>query len=303
MLAIVIPFYKLTFFEETLHSLSIQTDKRFKVYIGDDGSPENPANLLEKYKWQFDFIYHRFKENLGSISLVQQWNRCIALAGEEEWIMILGDDDVLGSNCIKDFYTSLPQIFSNKCNVVRFATKINDMLQQKISSPYTHPKLEKGIDFFYRRLTNQTRSSLSEYIFKKSIYQKYGFYDYELAWHSDDRAWLEFSESKYIYSINSSNVTFRFSSENISRGNYKINEKQKIALQFYKFIIFKYFNKLKRYQRKYLLLYYEQLVYKNKRATFSFWLHLFLLFISKGYFIQSIKFTRRLFIFLKTKQH
>lgn len=41
MLAIVIPYYKLTFFEETLQSLANQSDKRFKVYIGDDASPED----------------------------------------------------------------------------------------------------------------------------------------------------------------------------------------------------------------------------------------------------------------------
>jgi hypothetical protein len=30
--------------------LANQTDKRFKVYIGDDASPENPASLLEDIK-------------------------------------------------------------------------------------------------------------------------------------------------------------------------------------------------------------------------------------------------------------
>ena len=35
MLAIVIPYYKYSFFEETLISLSNQPDKRFKIYIGD----------------------------------------------------------------------------------------------------------------------------------------------------------------------------------------------------------------------------------------------------------------------------
>ena len=47
MLAIIIPYYKLTFFEDTLESLANQTDKLFKVYIGDDASPENPTDLLE----------------------------------------------------------------------------------------------------------------------------------------------------------------------------------------------------------------------------------------------------------------
>jgi len=56
MLAIVIPYYKLTFFEATLQSLADQTDKRFKVYIGDDASPENPSRLLERYQGKFDFL-------------------------------------------------------------------------------------------------------------------------------------------------------------------------------------------------------------------------------------------------------
>ena len=59
MLAIVIPYFKLAFFEETLQSLAIQTDKRFKVYIGDDASPENPTSLISRYKGQFEFIYHK----------------------------------------------------------------------------------------------------------------------------------------------------------------------------------------------------------------------------------------------------
>ena len=64
MLAIVIPYFKLTFFEETLLSLANQTNKRFKVYIGNDASPESPLLLLEKYKDKFDFVYHEFESNL-----------------------------------------------------------------------------------------------------------------------------------------------------------------------------------------------------------------------------------------------
>ena len=67
MLAIIIPFYKLTYFEETLQSLANQTDKRFKVYIGDDSSPENPLDLLGKFKEKFDFVYYKFDKNVGGI--------------------------------------------------------------------------------------------------------------------------------------------------------------------------------------------------------------------------------------------
>ena len=41
MLSIIIPYYKLTFFEATLQSLACQSAKRFKVHIGDDASPKS----------------------------------------------------------------------------------------------------------------------------------------------------------------------------------------------------------------------------------------------------------------------
>lgn len=298
MLAIVIPYYKLSFFEETLQSLSIQTDKRFKVYIGDDGSLENPMPLLEKYKGQIDFKYHRFNENLGGISLVQQWNRCIAMAEEEEWLLVLCDDDCLSSMCIADFYDCLPEIESHGCKVIRFASVINDMVHQKVSALHTHPKLEKATDFFYRRIRNQTRSSLSEYIFKKDAYHKYGFYNYNLAWHADDRAWLEFSDFKEIYTINSSYLSFRLSEENISRANYKTEIKEQAKIKFFKDFIVRNLFKFRRNQRENLLLYYEQMIYLTNRVNFRFWLCQFLLFLINFNFIQSIKFTRRLLIHL-----
>ena len=80
MLAIVIPYYKLIFFEETLKSLSEQTNKRFRVFIGNDASPEDPSLLLEEYKDKIDFVYQIFEENLGGISLVKHWERLLSIA-------------------------------------------------------------------------------------------------------------------------------------------------------------------------------------------------------------------------------
>lgn len=298
MLAIVIPYFKLTFFEETLHSLSIQTDKRFKVYIGDDASPENPSVLLENYKGQFEFVYCRFEENLGSISLVQQWNRCIALTATEEWLMVLGDDDYLSQTCIEDFYTHLPIIIGNHCTVVRYATEVNDVIHQNRSPIYTHPELEKITDFFCRRIANVTRSSLSEYVFKREAYLKYNFHNYGLAWYADDRAWLEFSDFGTIYTINTSHLIIGLSDQNISRATYKIEIKEQVKILFFKNFILKNLFKFTRNQRLDLLLYFEQIIYLGNRVNLRFWFRLFSLFLINFYFIQSVKFTRRLLIHL-----
>ena len=104
MLAIIIPYYKITFFEATLQSLLSQTDNRFKVYIGDDASIESPLVLLEKYQNRIDFNYNRFQVNYGSFSLVKQWNRCLEMINDEEWVMFLGDDDVLQNNVVSEFF-------------------------------------------------------------------------------------------------------------------------------------------------------------------------------------------------------
>ena len=169
MLAIVIPYYKLSTFEETLVSLVNQTNKDFKVYIGDDASLENPEHILEKYKEKFQFKYHRFTDNLGKTSLVKQWDRCIAMAESEVWIMVLGDDDCLEANVVQTFYNNYNE-FRDKTNVVRFASKMVYDKDKTVSEIYEHPVWEKPKDSFYRKHKCFTRSSLSEHVFlKKTI--------------------------------------------------------------------------------------------------------------------------------------
>lgn len=239
MLAIVIPYYKLTFFEATLQSLANQMDKRFKVYIGDDASPENPEHLLKKYNGKFDFVYHRFESNLGSISLTQQWERCIALSGDEEWIIILGDDDYLGPNAIKEFYKSYNQIQENNINVIRFATQ---SISNGVFSPlFTHCKFEKSIDFIFRKLKGETRSSLSEYIFNKEKLFQVKFKELPLAWHSDELAILEVSDFSTVYTINEAVIYINVSEVSISGSGKKYNMlKNKATIIFFKTLIDNY---------------------------------------------------------------
>lgn len=270
MLAIVIPYYKLTFFDETLQSLVNQTDQRFKVYIGDDASPEDCTPLLEKYREQFDFVYHRFESNLGGTSLTQQWERCIALSGDEEWLMILGDDDVLGDNLVEEFYKKYDS-FCGKTHLVRFATKTIFEEDNMVSDIFIHPVWETATDSFYRKFEYVTRSSLSEYVFLRTPYSKSGFKDYPLAWCSDDRAWFDFSDGKPIFTINESQVLVRISALNISGKNDNSYQKDLAITQFYKYLIS---NKLKFYnkqQRKRLLDRYENMVKRIRKLYLSEW--------------------------------
>ena len=232
MLAIIIPYYKRTFFQATLQSLAAQTCQDFKVYIGDDASPEDPKDLLEQFQGKFEFVYYRFENNLGGTSLTKQWERCIALSENEPWLMILGDDDVLGENVVEEFYRNLPEIEEVGSNVIRFATQVIDEEGVAISKVFDHPKLEKATDAFWRKFIGETRSSLSEYVFARVAYSKYGFKDYPLGWHSDDRAWLEFADGQPIFSINNTLLYIRMSCTNIS-GRLDNVENKKIASNYF----------------------------------------------------------------------
>jgi len=279
MLAIVIPYYKLTFFEETLESLTNQTDKRFKVYIGDDASPENPTGLLDKYQGQFDFVYHRFDSNLGSISLTQQWERCIALSGDEEWIMILGDDDMLGGNVVESFYDNLEEI-KLVSNVVRFASYKIDGKGEEVSLIYRNKKVEPSKNILF----NGTRSSLSEYIFNKKQISVIGFKDFPLAWLSDVLAVMEFSDFKEIYSINEACVYVRTSHLNISGRQDNLEQKAKAYFLFNFYLLTQKHNCFFETQKKELQLRLNKCYINNKKEVGLFYK------ISKFYIINFLVF-------------
>lgn len=298
MLVIVIPYYKFTFFEETLKSLASQTDKRFKVYIGDDASPENPLPLLEKYRGKFDFVYHRFKENIGSTLLTQQWERCIALSSNEKWIMILGDDDFLEETVVASWYSHY-DVFNAKSNVIRFATKsVNMQLNNKVSDSFTHPSWENATDSYYRRFKGMTRSTLSEYVFSKEVFLKFGFYDYPLAWHSDDAAWLSFSDYKPIYTINDSNLFIRHSSFCISGNKENQNLKDFASEIFYANCIMKKIYLFNKSQRVDLTLEYEISIKRNRKLKNDEWLKIMWFYFSNQEFVLFLKCIRRFFLSL-----
>jgi len=298
VLAIVIPYYNFKYFNNTLDSLAKQTDKRFNVYIGDDASSVNPLTLLNTYQDKFNFIYKRFSTNLGGTSLVKQWERCIALSDNEEWLMILGDDDVLDVNCVASFYKSLEKIKEYNCNVVRFASRYVDKDGISLANykDYLHPKIELATNSYYQHFLGESRSSLSEYLFKRECYQKYQFYDFPLAWHSDDKAWLDYTQCGELYTINEAVVNVRLSNDNISGRSDNLALKNKARYLFFEDVVFNKLLHFKRYQKITLLLEFGILIKKQHKINLKNTLYVIFQFIKIGAFYSLLKFLRRMFI-------
>lgn len=215
-LAIIIPFYKKKYFKKTLESLANQSDKNFYVYIGNDNSPEDIEDLLTEYTDKLNFNYKKFDQNLGANNLTLQWDRCIALSDKEEWIMVLGDDDVLDQKVVEKFYDHISKVETAQLKVIRFASQLIDEEENKTSTVYFNPIFEKAATSYIRTLKGKGRSTLSEHVFSRSAYERHGFKHFPVAFGSDNVAWLEFPDMGNIYSINSAFVSVRISKEHLS---------------------------------------------------------------------------------------
>lgn len=298
MLAIVIPYYNFYFFKETLDSLAYQTNKKFKVYIGNDASKIDPLSLLKQYENKFDLVYKKFENNLGGVSLVKQWERCIEMIGNEEWIQILGDDDVVNPNFVSAFYDNIEDIKSKNIDVVRFASRYIDKNNKPLKeySDFFHPKIELATDSFFRNFKGNSRSSLSEHIFKREIYEKCSFFEYPLAWYSDDRAWLDFSNFKNIYTINDAIVSVRVSDVSITGQNSNHILKNKARYLFFKYLINEKLSHFNRNQKIELLLEFGILLKGQDKVNCKNTLYVAFQLFYIGAFVSMLKFIRRMFI-------
>lgn len=216
-LAIVIPFYKISFFDELMSALARQTNLDFILYVGDDFSSDNPVNVLSKYSSILNIVYKRFDERLGNISLTAQWMRCINLIDKEEWFWLLPDDDLPSSTCVEDFYQALNIHAANNVKVFRIPMYTINANSCILSKCEVIPVLENNYQFYNRILQGAGSASLGDNIFnRQSFDESMGFVDFPKAWLSDHAAILSVSAGGNIAGLVNSSLGFRMSGENVS---------------------------------------------------------------------------------------
>ena len=244
-LAIVIPAYKVTFFNECIRSISNQTNKNFTVYIGDDNSPHNLKKEVLTYSGLINIKYKRFKENLGKQNLVKHWERCLKLIDDEEWIWFFSDDDIMEKDCVECFYRELNRS-SDLYDLYHFNVQIINEVNDVILTPRQFPDLVSVESFFKLKTIGKIKSYMVEYIFRKSAFYSNGGFEYfDLAWGTDDALWIKLSKKSGIKTIASSKVMWRKSSENISPNMNKNISFRKVEAIYKFFEWFKVYSKEK----------------------------------------------------------
>lgn len=292
-LAIVIPYYKMDFFEETLQSIAAQSKKDFVLYIGNDASPVDPLPTIQKYFKDSDLKYFDYSENLGGQNLALQWQRILENV-TEDWFLILGDDDYLSDNYVEEFYASISIVERYNINVIKSRSLIIDE-NKKVKFDYFADEksgMKPAPDFFLRKLEGTSNSSLSEHIFRLQKYREVGFRTYPMAWHSDDMAVLSFSDYENLYFIDSAICYVREFSNSISGGNQYYQEKKLATLYFFKDIVA---SADQRFNKKHIID-FLRIVENNTKNLNQKNADLFILkhYLKNHYYKQAIKFLKRI---------
>lgn len=236
-LAIVIPAYKIDFFESVMKSLASQTNKDFTVYVGIDASISDFESIINKYKGSFDVVFKRFEENLGGKDLVAQWNRCIELTRGEHWIWLFSDDDMMASDCVERFY----QEIANGANydIYHFDIDAIDEKDNVIFQCRRFPDVLSSIEFYKKKENDDIDSFVVEYIFSRAIYERTGgFQKFDLAWGTDIATWTKFSQEQGIRNIKGGKVYWRKSYANITPNRHSEIAERKflINVDYYNWI-------------------------------------------------------------------
>ena len=213
-LAIVIPAYKSTFLPAVLDSIAAQTCKDFTLYVGDDCSPNNIGEIVDKYRDKINIVYKRFESNLGGRDLVAQWERCIDMTQEEEWIWLFSDDDVMERNCVEEFYKAVDE----KSMYYHFNVRQIDTVGKVIREMPKYPKRISAKEFLDMKTEGRLSSFVVEFIFNKDFFLSAGrFVNFDLAWGSDYITILKLAgKNDGIVTIPKAMVNWRSSDENIS---------------------------------------------------------------------------------------
>jgi glycosyltransferase involved in cell wall biosynthesis len=213
-LAIIIPAYKAEYLQLTLESISKQTDKDFHLYIGDDAGDVRIPAIVDSFAKNLSISYKRFEENLGSKSLVSQWNRCLDMIGGETWLWLFSDDDLMSDRCVENFRKAVQKNKSAmlfKHDSIKFINTSDFVRENSVADNMD------TVQFLKSKFTYSSESYVVEYIFHRDLLKMAGgFRDFPFAWCSDDLFWTLASQYSSIVKILDTKVFWRFSELNIS---------------------------------------------------------------------------------------
>ena len=166
-LAIIIPAYRAAHLGDTLRSLAAQTDHSFRVYVGDDASPEDLRSVVAPWEEALGLSYRRFEDNLGGASLFAQHRRCMDLAGPEEWVCFLSDDNALSPRAVARIRKAI--LRHGETDLFHWNADIIDGKGEKTGRFKRFPRRMDVRALFRKFYCKGEAAPLSSFVFRRSV--------------------------------------------------------------------------------------------------------------------------------------
>ena len=209
--SICIPAYKSEFLRECIQSILSQTLDNLELIILNDCSPEPVEEVVSGFE-DSRITYVKNSSNVGSLNLVDNWNKCLSLA-HGEYIMIMGDDDLLEADYLEEFSKLIAKYPG--LDVYHCRSKIIDDDGNTVMLTPSAPEFETVYDSIWHRLRQYRSNYISDYLYRaETLRQREGFYYLPLAWGSDDITAFIASAEKGI--AHSNRPVFNYRSNRLS---------------------------------------------------------------------------------------
>ena len=211
--SVCIPAYKSRFLEECIQCALRQSFTDFELIVLNDCSPEPVKEIVQAFT-DTRIRYYENENNVGAVRLIENWNKCLALA-EGEYIVILGDDDRMEPDYLEEF-TALMASYPS-LDVYHCRSLVIDDRGNPIQLTPASPSFERVCDHIWHRLHQWRSQYISDFVYRAAALRKLGgFYALPLAWGSDDITAYRACAEKGIAHTNKPVFNYRSNSLSIS---------------------------------------------------------------------------------------
>lgn len=227
------PAYKAEYIRESIESILSQSFVDFELIILNDASPDNLEDVVLRYN-DDRIRYYANESNIGSKSLVAQWNKCLSYA-KNEYVILASDDDIYDKNFlfhmaqmikkypVVDVFHSRVQIISGEGTIIDYSPACGEW--------------ESCQEFIWHRICKERSQYVPEFVFRrKALMDKGGFIDFPSAWGSDHATSFLLAKERGVVCCNLPLFKWRYSGLNISSSGNFVDNKVEGLFQYHNWL-------------------------------------------------------------------
>ena len=232
LVSIAIPAYKSAYLSDAIRSALEQDYPNIELIVVDDCSPDDIKSVVDGFK-DARIRYVRNEVNLGSASVVHNWNHCLDEA-RGEFFVLLCDDDILLPNMVSSML-ALAEKYP-ECGMFHAGRSV----LRKSGERYTAESWaeeESYAEFVERKFEGKRKHTITEFFYRTEMFRAEKYTVFPVGFYADDVTILKMCmrQGKMI-SAQEPLVLFRESDIHIT-GNDKYAEgKVRAFMQYYQFM-------------------------------------------------------------------